>query len=135
MSTRRTRASRQPELFARSTRPVIVLELNHRASGRKRLREFRLFAKDKTKAVRNKLTAQLANLVEEAHTHLGHALHAAAPHTQRLRKYAKVAHAKAKQRRQTNVSRETLCGPDDHAAVGVLTKALGPGTIDRGDGV
>ena len=97
MSTRRTRASRQPELFARSTRPVIVLELNHRASGRKRLREFRLFAKDKTKAVRNKLTAQLANLVEEAHTHLGHALHAAAPHTQRLRKYAKVAHAKAKQ--------------------------------------
>lgn len=30
MSTRRTRGSRQPELFARSTRPVIALEMNHR---------------------------------------------------------------------------------------------------------
>lgn len=67
------------------------------ATGRKRLREFRLFAKDKSKAARTKLTAQMANLVEEVHTHLGHALQAAEPHTQRLRKYAKVAHAKAQQ--------------------------------------
>ena len=44
-------------------------------------------------------------------------------------------HAKEKHRRQPNVSRETLGGPDDHATVRVLTKALGPGTIDRGDGV
>ena len=67
------------------------------AAGRKRLREFRLFAKDQSKAIRNKLTAMMANLVEDVHTHLGHALQAAAPHRQRLRKYAKVAHAKAHQ--------------------------------------
>ena len=67
------------------------------AAGRKRLREFRLFAKDKTKAARAKLTAQMANLVEEVHTHLGQALQAAEPHRQRLVKYAKVAHAKAQQ--------------------------------------
>lgn len=67
------------------------------AAGRKQLREFRLFAKDKTKAARAKLTAQMATLVEEVHTHLGRALQAAEPHQQRLVKYAKVAHAKATQ--------------------------------------
>jgi hypothetical protein len=46
-----------------------------------------------------------------------------------------VPHAKEKHHRQPNVSRETLGGPDDHATVRVLAKALGPGTIDRGDGV
>ena len=30
MSTRRRRGNRQPELFARSTTPVIAIEMNHR---------------------------------------------------------------------------------------------------------
>ena len=30
MSTRRKRGNRQPELFARSTKPVIAIEMNHR---------------------------------------------------------------------------------------------------------
>ena len=67
------------------------------AAGKKRLREFRLFAKEKSKKARMKLTSEMANLVEDVQSHLARALRAAEPHKQRLVKYAKVAHAKAKQ--------------------------------------
>jgi hypothetical protein len=66
------------------------------AAGRKRLREFRLFAKEKSKKVRMKLTSEMTNVVEEVQAHLARALEAAEPHKQRLVKYAKVAHAKTK---------------------------------------
>jgi hypothetical protein len=71
------------------------------AAGRKRLREFRLFAKEKSKKTRMKLTAQMADLVEDVQAHLAQALRVAEPHKQRLIKYAKVAHAKAKQLHET----------------------------------
>jgi hypothetical protein len=37
--------------------------------------------------------------------------------------------------RPANVSRETLCGPDDHTPMGLLAKALRNDTIDGCDGV
>ena len=67
------------------------------AAGKKRLRGFRLFAKEKSKQARMKLTSEMTNVVEEVQRHLARALRAAEPHKQRLVKYAKVAHAKAKQ--------------------------------------
>ena len=65
--------------------------------GRKRLREFRLFAKEKSKQARMKLTSEMTDLVAGVQQHLARALQAAEPHRQRLVKYAKVAHAKAQQ--------------------------------------
>lgn len=67
------------------------------AAGKKRLREFRLFAKEKSKKARMKLTSEMTNLVEDVQSHLAQALQAAESHKQRLVKYAKVAHAKTKQ--------------------------------------
>jgi IS5 family transposase len=69
--------------------------------GRRRLREFRLFAKDKSKAVRMKLMAQMANLVDSVQAKLATALKAAEPHKNRLVGYAKVAHAKTRQLHDT----------------------------------
>ena len=66
------------------------------SAGRKRLREFRLFAKEKSKQARMKLTAEMTDLVAGVQQHLARALQAAEPHRQRLVKYAKVAHAKTK---------------------------------------
>jgi hypothetical protein len=62
------------------------------AAGRKRLREFRLFAKEKSKKARTKLTSEMTNLVEDVQSHLARALQAAEPHKQRAPcvKYAKV---------------------------------------------
>jgi Transposase domain (DUF772) len=71
------------------------------AAGRKRLREFRLFAKDKAKPARMKLTSAMTDLVEDVQSHLAAALQAAEPHKQRLVKYANVAHAKTKQLHET----------------------------------
>jgi hypothetical protein len=71
------------------------------AAGKKRLREFRLFAKEKSKQARMKLTSEMTHLVEDVQAHLGRAIQAAEPHQQRLVKYAKVAHAKAKQLHET----------------------------------
>jgi transposase, IS5 family len=67
------------------------------AAGKKRLREFRLFAKEKSKKARMKLTSEMTHLIEDVQTHLARALAAAEPHKQRLVKYANVAHAKATQ--------------------------------------
>ena len=69
--------------------------------GKKRLREYRLFAKKKTKSARVKLMREMAALVRSVHGHLGKALDAAEPHKNRLAGYARVAHAKAKHLRET----------------------------------
>ena len=69
--------------------------------GKRRLREFRLFAKHKSKAVRMKLMAQMANLVESVQTKLATALQTAEQHKNRLVGYAKVAHVKARRLHQT----------------------------------
>ena len=67
------------------------------AAGKKQLREFRLFAKEKSKKARMTLTSEMTNVIEDVQSQLGLALQAAEPHKQRLVKYAKVAHAKTKQ--------------------------------------
>jgi len=71
------------------------------AAGKKRLREFRLFAKEKSKQARMNLTSAMADLVEDVQAHLASALDAAEPHKRRLVKYANVAHAKARQLHET----------------------------------
>ncbi len=70
-------------------------------AGKKKLREFRLFAKHKSKEARIKLMKQMANLVEEVQTGLGQAVLAAEPYRNRLVGYGKVAHAKAKRLHET----------------------------------
>lgn len=70
-------------------------------AGKKKLREFRLFAKDKTKAARMKLTAEMADVVEAVQAKLATAVKAAEPHKNRLIGYSKVAHAKAKRLHET----------------------------------
>jgi IS5 family transposase len=69
--------------------------------GKRRLREFRLFAKDKSKAVRMKLMSQMATLVQSVQSKLATALKEAERHKTRLVGYAKVAHAKAHRLHQT----------------------------------
>lgn len=69
--------------------------------GKRRLREFRLFARQKSKAARMKLMAQMASLVESVQAKLQPALTAAEAHKNRLVGYAKVAHAKARRLHQT----------------------------------
>ena len=71
------------------------------AAGKKRLREFRLFAKGKPPQARMKLTSEMTSLVEKVQAHLARALQLAEPHKQRLVKYAKVAHAKTTQLHDT----------------------------------
>jgi hypothetical protein len=63
-------------------------------AGKKKLREYRLFAKDKTKEARVKLMAEMADVVEAVQTKLASAVAAGEPHKNRLVGYAKVAHAK-----------------------------------------
>ena len=60
-----------------------------------KLREFRLFAKEKSKEQRMKMTAQMLGLAEKINTQLGKAIGVAAASKQRLKKHAKVAHANA----------------------------------------
>lgn len=69
--------------------------------GKRRLREFRLFAKKKSKAARMKLMAEMAALVDGVQAKLAMALRVAEPHKNRLVGYAKVAHAKARRLHQT----------------------------------
>ncbi len=63
-------------------------------TAKKKLREFRLFAKDKTKAARMKLTSAMASIVEQVQDGLQLALNATSGHRMRLTKYRKVAWAK-----------------------------------------
>lgn len=70
-------------------------------AGKKRLREYRLFAKGKTKEAKNKLMEQMATLVESVNTKLEATLKSAETHKQRLVGYGKIAHAKVRRLCQT----------------------------------
>jgi len=63
-------------------------------TAKKKLREFRLFAKDKTKAVRMKLTSAMASIVEQVQDGLERALDEASRQKMRLTKHRKVAWGK-----------------------------------------
>src|SRR5215813_3157227 len=60
---------------------------------RRKLREFRLFARKKSKAARTQLTAEMAGVVEKVQRRLTTALEAATSHGLRLVRYKKVAWA------------------------------------------
>lgn len=64
------------------------------AAAKRKVREYRLFAKEKSKATKNRLVAQMASVVEKARTALGRALEAAQTTQGRLRRHGKVAWAK-----------------------------------------
>lgn len=71
------------------------------ATAKRKLREFRLFGKSKTKAARIHLMAKMANLVEGVQTKLGQALDQAARQKLRLARYRKVAWAKVQKLHRT----------------------------------
>ena len=71
------------------------------ASASEKVREYRLFAKTKTKAVKDRMTAELATLVEGVQRQLGQALKSTASSTQRLGKYAQMATTKVEQLHET----------------------------------
>jgi hypothetical protein len=72
-------------------------------TAKKKLREFRLFAKDKSKAVRMKLTSAMASVVEQVQNGLGVALDEASRQKMRLTKARKVAWAKLRKLHATMV--------------------------------
>jgi len=63
-------------------------------AAKEKVRKYRLFAKDKTKAAKNRMVAQMARGVEAINEQLGKALSAAATSASRLSKYGLVARAK-----------------------------------------
>src|SRR6266852_3177166 len=63
-------------------------------AAKEKVRNYRLFAKDKTKAAKNRMVAQMARGVEAINEQLGKALSAAATSASRLSKYGLVARAK-----------------------------------------
>lgn len=63
-------------------------------TAKKKLREFRLFAKDKSKAARNRLTSAMATVVQNVQDELASALKRATQQKVRLTKHRKVAWAK-----------------------------------------
>jgi hypothetical protein len=60
-----------------------------------KLREFRLFAKEKSKEQRLKMTARMLGLVEKINNQLGKAIGAASASKERLKRHARIAHANA----------------------------------------
>lgn len=64
------------------------------SKAKEKLREYRLFAKDKSKEQKDRMTAQMVSLVEQLQGQLGKALATAVAGKERLTKYGKVAHAK-----------------------------------------
>ena len=64
------------------------------SAAREKMREYRLFAKNKTKAGKDRMTAQVVTLIEGVQKHLGAALKLAETGKQRLGKYARLATAK-----------------------------------------
>ena len=94
-------------LAAASTRAGGALKAFARAAadkfreGKKRLREYRLFAKSKTKAAKLRLMSRMASLVESVQKQVAAALKASEPYRQRLAGFAKVADRKARQLHQT----------------------------------
>ena len=69
------------------------------AAAKKKAREYRLFAKDQTKAGKNEMMAQMAGVIERLNAGLGHALKSAKP--VRLRKYGLVARRTLEQLHET----------------------------------
>jgi molybdopterin converting factor small subunit/antitoxin component of MazEF toxin-antitoxin module len=70
-------------------------------TAKKKLREFRLFAKDKAKAVRMRLTSAMANIVEQVQDGLAVALDGASRQKLRLTKHRKRAWAKLRKLQET----------------------------------
>ena len=70
-------------------------------TAKKKLREFRLFAKDKAKTVRMKLTSAMANIVEQVQDGLELALDEASRQRMRLTKHRKIAWAKLRKLQET----------------------------------
>lgn len=70
-------------------------------AAREKLRHYRLFAKDKSKAVKTKMMSEMASLIETINGQLGQALATAAQTTSRATKYGLVARAKLARHQQT----------------------------------
>jgi hypothetical protein len=70
-------------------------------AGKKRLREYRLFAKEKTKEAKNKLVREMTDLVDGVQGGLAKALAAAEPYKNRLIGYGRLAHARVRRLHQT----------------------------------
>jgi hypothetical protein len=70
-------------------------------AAKSKLREYRLRAKDKTKAAKDRMVAQMATVVEQARTQLGRAMERRAAAQAKLRGYGKVAWARLVQLRET----------------------------------
>ena len=65
------------------------------ATAKRKVREYRLFPKEKTKAVKNRMVAEMTTVIEKVNRTLGHALQEASEGVAgRLRGYKKVALAK-----------------------------------------
>lgn len=71
------------------------------ASASEKVRAYRLFAKTKTKAEKDRMTAELAALVERVQRQLGKALQSAEAGKERPGKYARLATAKVEQLHET----------------------------------
>ncbi len=71
------------------------------SAAREKMREYRLFAKNKTKAGKDRMTAQVVTLIEGVQKHLGAALKLAESGKQRLGKYARLATAKVEHLHET----------------------------------
>jgi transposase, IS5 family len=72
------------------------------ATAKRKVREYRLFAKEKSKAAKDKMVAQMTTVVEKANRMLGDALNdVSAEASASLRKYRKVAWSKLKHLRAT----------------------------------
>jgi IS5 family transposase len=68
-------------------------------AGKEKVRQYRLFAK--TKAVKNRMTAEMATLVESVQSRLAEALQRSAADGERLRKYGQVARARVERLHET----------------------------------
>jgi IS5 family transposase len=71
------------------------------AAAKQKVREYRLFAKDKTKAVKDRMVSEMTTIVERIQGELHRALERAATVKQRLHKHRKVAWAKVVHLHQT----------------------------------
>lgn len=70
-------------------------------AAKRKVREYRLFGKEKTKAAKDKMVAQMAMVVEQVRKALGRALESGAAAQDRLRRHRKVAWAKLLRLQQT----------------------------------
>jgi transposase, IS5 family len=72
------------------------------AAAKRKVREYRLFAKEKTKAAKDRMVAQMTTVIEKVQRKLGRILHGVSAETSaRLRRYRKVALAKLVRLHQT----------------------------------